>query len=120
MNLYTRCTSCGNHFNLKIKGKDRVEIKMKYGDSIASQCSHCHTQQSTPIKKIKAETNQLIISIGFIIGAVAFLSTFFFIGKYLALGKAVYFIYGGLTSLPFLLWRIEEKSVRSFNSTYVK
>lgn len=55
MRLVVYCKKCSKRNPVGIKANDRVELKMKYGDSMDLTCKRCNTKNRYEIDNIKAE-----------------------------------------------------------------
>lgn len=55
MQLVVYCKKCLRRNPIRIRVSDRVELKMKYGDSIDLTCKKCNTKNRYEINDIKAE-----------------------------------------------------------------
>ncbi len=120
MQLVIYCKKCSKRNALKVKGADRVELKMKYGDNVDVVCKYCKSKLKYSISEIVAEQrfSSLIFLVLFVVLSVL-LVLFLWDYNWHNIGS-VYLIPVGLAGLALVFATANKeitKKLRGFNQS---
>lgn len=110
MNLVAYCKSCKKDIKIKSSAPTRPDLQMEKGDEFNVNCQNCGKVEKKHVNDIKAESNNMVILIGVVIGILA--SIFLWI-NFGAIGTLSMVI-------PFLFWQQQMSATKSFNSYMIR
>jgi hypothetical protein len=110
MKLITRCSSCKKEVRVKSSAATRPDLQMEKGDEFLVNCDNCGNMEKKHVNDVTAETNNTIILIGVVIGALSAIVLWSMFGAIATVS--------GIIPLIFYYQQIE--AVKGFNSYRIR
>ena len=105
MKIVSKCPACKEEVVIKANASTRPDLAQIKGETFSVNCSHCGKNFTTHVNDVYAISNQKIILMGWILGAVVTIVTIFFIG----------FIAVATFALPIIIVQTQRSQTHAFN-----
>jgi Flp pilus assembly protein TadB len=114
MKLYYYCSSCQKENSFKTTATNRFQLQKERGNVINERCKKCGTVVKRRINRVHAKPNKWILVFGILFGIAFTLILILFVPL---LGVVV--INSAIFSIPFMVWRGQDKKASTFNKVMV-
>ena len=108
LHYYCSSPSCKKLNAIKVKSRNRYDLKQEIGIEINERCKHCGNHTKRHINRLHAKPNYIIILSG-VLASILFTILFWDLGFITTLSG----------SLPIAVWMHEEKKAHAFNKILV-